>query len=159
MKKFIQEFKEFAIKGNMIDMTVGVIIGGAFTALVGAFTTYIVNPLLSIIPGMDSLDEALKIVLKEGVIEGGEIITPEVAIKFGAFISAIINFLILALIIFLFVKALNKARAEKKALEEKKNPPKEEVPEEPTTKICPYCQSEISIKAIRCPHCTSKLDE
>ena len=155
MKKFFKEFKEFAVKGNMIDMAVGVIIGGAFTALVTAFTTNIVNPLLSLIPGMDGLDESLKIVLKEAVKEGEEVIKPEVAIKFGAFISAIITFIILAFIIFLFVKSLNKAR--KKAEELKKK--EEEAPKEPTTKVCPFCQTEIPIKATRCPHCTSELKE
>jgi large conductance mechanosensitive channel len=158
MKKFFKEFKEFAIKGNMIDMAVGVIIGGAFTALVTAFTTNIVNPLLSLIPGMDGLDESLKIVLKEAVEAdeaAGIAASPEVAIKFGAFISAIITFIILAFIIFLFVKSLNKAR--KKAEELKKK--EEEAPKEPTTKVCPFCQTEIPIKATRCPHCTSELKE
>ena len=164
MKKFIKEFKEFAVKGNMIDMAIGVIIGGAFTALVTAFTTNIVNPLISLIPGMDGLDEALKIVVKpevkEVLDEAGEVVTkasPEVAIKFGAFISAIITFLILALIIFLFVKALNKARKSAEELKKKEETPA--APAEPTTKICPFCQSEISIKATRCPHCTSELKE
>ena len=163
MKKFIKEFKEFAVKGNMIDMAIGVIIGGAFTALVTAFTTNIVNPLLTLIPGMDSLDDSLKIILKPEVKavvdEAGEVVTaasPEVAIKFGAFISAIITFLILALIIFLFVKALNKARKASEELKKKEEAPA--APQEPTTKICPYCQSEISIKATRCPHCTSELE-
>lgn len=164
MKKFLKEFKAFAVKGNMIDMAVGVIIGGAFTALVGAFTTNIVNPLISLIPGVNSLDEALKIVVKPEVKEvldaEGAVVTaasPEVAIKFGAFLSAIITFLILALIIFMFVKAVNKAREAEKKLEEKNKAP--EAPKEPTTKICPFCQSEISIKATRCPHCTSELKD
>ena len=155
MKKFMKEFKEFAIKGNMIDMAIGVIIGGAFTALVGAFTANIVNPLLALIPGVNSLDEALKIVLKEAVVEDGAVVSEEVAIKFGAFLSAIITFLILALIIFLLVKSINKMR---KAEEERKKvaePPAE--PAAPTTKICPFCKSEIAIDATRCPHCTSEL--
>ena len=154
MKKFMQEFKEFALKGNMIDMAIGVIIGGAFTALVGAFTTNIVNPLLALIPGVNSLDNALKIVLKEAVTENGEVVTEEVAIKFGAFISAIITFLILALIVFLVVKSINKVRAMEEARKAAANPP---VEEEPTTKVCPFCKSEIAIDAIRCPHCTSEL--
>ena len=111
MKKFISEFKAFALKGNMIDMAIGVIIGGAFTALVGAFTANIVNPLLALIPGVNSLDNALKIVLKEAELDAeGAVVAEEVAIKFGAFISAIITFLILALIVFMIVKAINKAR-------------------------------------------------
>ncbi|MBR6704880.1 MAG: large conductance mechanosensitive channel protein MscL [Lachnospiraceae bacterium] len=158
MKKFMAEFKEFAVKGNMIDMAIGVIIGGAFTALVTAFTTNIVNPLIALIPGVNSLDNALKIVLKEAELSpAGEVVAEEVAIKFGAFISAIITFLILALIIFMIVKGINKMRKmeeERKAAEA----PAEE-PAEPTTKICPFCQSEIPILARRCPHCTSQLEE
>ncbi len=156
MKKFAEEFKEFALKGNMLDMAIGVIIGGAFTALVTAFTANIVNPLLAVIPGMNSLDEALKVVLKPAVLDSaGAVTQEEVAIRFGAFISAIITFLILALIIFMVVKGINKMR---KMEEERKlaaNPPAEE---EPTTKTCPFCQSEIPLLATRCPHCTSSID-
>ncbi len=155
MKKFIEEFKTFALKGNMIDMAIGVIIGGAFTALVGAFTTNIVNPLLALIPGVNSLDDALKIVLKEAVVEDGAVVTEEVAIKFGAFISAIITFLILALIIFMMVKGINKMRAAEEA--KKKAAEAAAEPAAPTTKICPFCKSEIPIEATRCPHCTSEL--
>lgn len=158
MKKFFKEFKEFAVKGNMIDMAIGVIIGGAFTALVGAFMTNIVNPLIALIPGAQNLDEALKIVVKEAVLDAeGAVATPEVAIKFGAFIGAIITFIILALVVFLFVKALNKARKMEADAKAKKEGPKEEAA--PTTKVCPYCKSEIAIDATRCPHCTSELSE
>lgn len=144
MKKFMQEFKEFAVKGNMIDMAVGVIIGGAFTALVTAFTTNIVNPLLALIPGVNSLEESLKIVLKEAEMSpAGEVIAEEVAIKFGAFIAAIITFLILAMIVFILVKNINKLRAKEEAA--------------PTTKTCPFCKSEIPLDAVRCPYCTSEV--
>ena len=156
MKKFIAEFKQFALKGNMIDMAIGVIIGGAFTALVGAFTANIVNPLLALIPGVDGLDNALKIVLKEAELDAaGAVVTEEVAIKFGAFISAILTFLILALIVFMLVKTINKLRK----LEEERKAAAEPAPEPeaPTTKICPFCKSEIPIDAVRCPHCTSEL--
>ena len=156
MKKFIEEFKAFALKGNMIDMAIGVIIGGAFTALVGAFTANIVNPLMALIPGVNSLDNALKIVLKEAVLgEDGAVVTEEVAIKFGAFISAIITFLILALIVFMVVKAINKLRRLEEERKAAAAPAPE--PEAPTTKICPFCKSEIAIDATRCPHCTSEL--
>ena len=156
MKKFIAEFKEFALKGNMIDMAIGVIIGGAFTALVGAFTANIVNPLLALIPGVNGLDDALKIVLKEAELDAaGAVVTEEVAIKFGAFISAIITFLILALIVFMLVKAINKLRKLEEERKAAAAPAPE--PEAPTTKICPFCKSEISIDAVRCPHCTSEL--
>ena len=156
MKKFIEEFKAFALKGNMVDMAIGVIIGGAFTALVGAFTANIVNPLMALIPGVNSLDNALKIVLKEAVLgEDGAVVTEEVAIKFGAFISAIITFLILALIVFMVVKAINKLRKLEEERKAAAAPAPE--PEAPTTKICPFCKSEIAIDATRCPHCTSEL--
>ena len=148
MKKFLQEFKDFAVKGNMVDMAIGVIIGGAFTALVTAFTGNIVNPLLSLIPGIDNLDNSLKIVIHEATVNAAGEPVEEVAIRFGAFISAIINFLILAMIVFLIVKAINKARAIGK---------EEEKPAAPTTKKCPFCKSEIAIDATRCPHCTSEL--
>ncbi len=148
MKKFMQEFKEFAVKGNMIDMAIGVIIGGAFTALVTAFTGNIVNPLLALIPGVDSLDNSLKIVLKEATVNAAGEPVEEVAIKFGAFIAAIITFLILALIVFFIVKGINKMRSMGK---------EEEAPAAPTTKICPFCKSEIPLDAVRCPHCTSEL--
>ena len=158
MKKFIAEFKEFALKGNMIDMAIGVIIGGAFTALVGAFTANIVNPLLALIPGVNGLDDALKIVLKEAELDAaGAVVTEEVAIKFGAFISAIITFLILALIVFMLVKAINKLRKLEEERKAAAAPAPE--PEAPTTKICPFCKSEIADDATRCPHCTSVLDK
>ena len=156
MKKFIAEFKEFALKGNMIDMAIGVIIGGAFTALVGAFTANIVNPLLALIPGVNGLDDALKIVLKEAELDAaGAVVTEEVAIKFGAFISAIITFLILALIVFMLVKAINKLRKLEEERKAAAAPAPE--PEAPTTKICPFCKSEIPIEATRCGFCTSEL--
>ena len=164
MKNFFKEFKEFAVKGNMIDMAVGVIIGAAFKALIDAFMANIVNPLISLIPGVKNLNEAWKIVITpaqaEVVNEAGEIVQPaveEVAIKFGAFISAIITFIILAFVVFLIVKAINKARKAEEERKAKKEGPKED--EAPTTKICPFCKTEIPIEATRCPHCTSKLDE
>ena len=164
MKKFMKEFKEFAVKGNMVDMAVGVIIGAAFKALIDAFMANIVNPLISLIPGVKNLNEALKIVITpaqaEVVNEAGEIVQPaveEVAIKFGAFISAILTFIILAFVVFLIVKAINKAR--KMEEERKKKLEEEKAAEAPATKICPFCKSEIAIDATRCPHCTSQLEE
>lgn len=166
MKKFLKEFKEFAVKGNMIDMAVGVIVGGAFTALVNAFMTNIINPLVSLIPAAKNLDDALKIVItpaKAAVLdEAGAELEPavaEVAVKFGAFISAIITFIILAFVVFLFVKAVNKARDLEAKAKEKLEAPAEEAPAAPTTKICPFCKSEINIEATRCPHCTSELKD
>ena len=157
MKNFIKEFKEFAVKGNMIDMAVGVIIGAAFKALIDAFMANIVNPLISLIPGVKNLNEALKIVITpaqaEVLDEAGNVVTPaveEVAIKFGAFISAILTFIILAFVVFLMVKAVNKLMSIGKKPEEEPAP---------TTKTCPFCKSEIPIEATKCPNCTSDLPE
>ena len=137
MQKFFCEFKEFIQKGNVLDLAVGVIIGGAFGAIVNALIENIINPLIACIGGTD-------IGFAFEVIKGNEATT----INVGAFISAIINFLIIAFVVFLIVKSANKA----KDLASKK----EEVEEEATTKTCPYCKSEIDIEATRCPHCTSE---
>lgn len=150
MKKFFDEFKEFAVKGNMFDLAVGMIIGGAFTALVNSLVTNLFNPIIGLITGGIDLENALKLKIGETVVDG--VATP-LTINFGSFISAVINFILMALVIFIMVKNVNKIRA--KAEEAKKA--KEGEPE-PETKICPYCQSEIPINATRCPHCTSELD-
>ena len=151
MKKFWAEFKEFAIKGNMIDLAVGMIIGGAFTALVNGFMTNIVNPLIGLLTGGVDLDNLWKIPVGP-VLEDGT----QATVNLGAFISVIVNFLILALVIFMLVKAINKVRAAEQKRKEAKEEKKEEAP---TTKICPFCKSEIPIDATRCPHCTSELAE
>ena len=137
MKKFFEEFKKFISKGNVMDLAVGVIIGGAFQAIVNSLVNDIIMPLLGIITG--GLD-----------FSSLSITVGDAQIMYGSFISAIINFLLMALVLFMVIKAMNKA----KELTEK---PKE--PEAPTTKKCPYCQSDIPIDAVRCPHCTSELKE
>ena len=134
MKKFMEEFKAFISRGNVMDMAVGVIIGGAFTAIVNSLVEDIINPILGVFGGVDFSN--VKIPLR--------------GVGIGSFINAIINFLIMAFVIFSIVKALNKA-----AEAAKKN--KEEEPAAPTTKMCPYCKSEIALEATRCPHCTSEL--
>ncbi|MBR3150233.1 MAG: large conductance mechanosensitive channel protein MscL [Eubacterium sp.] len=134
MKKFMSEFKEFISKGNVLDMAVGVIIGGAFGAIVNALIDNIINPLIAMIGGTE-IGLAVQI--------NGQ------TINFGAFISAILNFLIIAFVVFLIVKSANKA----KDLVVKK----EEEEEEETTKTCPFCKSEIDIEATKCPHCTSDI--
>ncbi len=134
MKKFLSEFKTFISKGNVLDLAVGVIIGGAFSTIVTSLTDNIINPLINLIGGANVQG---KIELPKGQ-----------AIDYGAFISAIINFLIMALVIFLIVKAVNKAMAIGK---------KPEQPAAPTTKVCPFCKSEIDIEAVKCPHCTSDI--
>lgn len=139
MKKFLKEFKEFALKGNVMDMAVGVVIGGAFTAIVTALTSSFITPLIQLITGGKAED---------GSYVGGSFTINGVAFDYGSFLSAIINFLIIALVLFMVIKGINKAMTIGKKKEE-------EAPAEPTTKVCPFCQSEISIKAIKCPHCTS----
>jgi large conductance mechanosensitive channel len=140
VKKFFGEFKEFISKGNVMDMAVGIIVGGAFTAIVSALTDNIINPLIGSIFKMDFSDLAV-------TINGAEL-------KYGAFIMAVINFIIIAFVLFLIVKGMNTLRA--KAEEKKK---KEEVEAAPTTKVCPFCKSEVAIEATKCPHCTSDLPE
>lgn len=134
MKKFFGEFKEFISKGNVLDLAVGVIIGGAFAGIVNALIDNLINPLIAMIGGKD-VGLAVKI--------NGQVL------NFGAFISAIINFIIIAFIVFLIVKSANKAKEIAKKNKE----------EAVATKACPYCQSEIDIKATRCPHCTSELEK
>lgn len=139
MKKFFKEFKEFVSRGNVMDMAVGIIIGGAFTAIVSSLVEDIISPILGLFGGLNF--DKLSVTL-----------LGEVTLNYGKFITAIINFLIMALVIFSIVKAMNSAAAKMKKKEEEK-------PAEPTTKICPFCKSEIAIDAVRCPHCTSVLDE
>ncbi len=146
MKKFFNEFKAFISRGNVIDMAVGVIIGGAFQAIIKSLVDDVIMPLLSVITGGTDFSE-WKLVLVEAV--GEEI--PEVALRYGNFINAIINFLLMAIVIFIFIKVLN-------TLTGKLKPKKEEVPAAPTTKKCPFCKSDIAIDATRCPHCTSALE-
>lgn len=130
MKKFIEEFKAFALKGNVMDMAVGVIIGGAFSGIVTSLTDNFITPLMHF-------------------IMGSEIYTFEQVKGFGAnFISAVVNFFIMAFILFCLMKGVNSLLA----LGQK---PKQEAA--PTTKKCPYCKSDIDIEATRCPHCTSEL--
>lgn len=135
MKKFIEEFKAFALRGNVVDLAVGVLIGSAFTGLVTAFTDDIINPILALFGGVNA--------------EFGWVIQiGSSKILIGNFVSSVINFLITAFIIFMIVKALNKLASFGH---------KPEAPAAPTTKVCPYCKSEIDIEATRCPHCTSEL--
>ena len=139
MKKFFAEFKEFILRGNVLDLSVAVIIGGAFQAIVKSLTDNIISPIIGIFTKMNFDQLVLKIP------------KTDVVIQYGAFITAVINFLIMAFVIFLLVKAINKVMSIGKK--------KEEVVEAVTTKKCDYCKSEIDIEATRCPHCTSELKE
>lgn len=142
MKKFLEEFRAFIAKGNVLDMAVGVIIGGAFGSVVSGLTDNIIQPLLNCIGGANV----------QGKIQ---LFGTENYLDYGAFISAIINFLIMAFVVFLIVKSVNKLSETASKLGKKKK--EEEAPTEPTTKVCPYCKSEIAIDATKCPHCTSDL--
>ena len=136
MKKLLQEFKNFALRGNVLDLSVAVIIGGAFQAIVSSLTNDIISPIIGIAGSMDFSQYAFS-------INGSEI-------RYGAFITSIVNFLIMAFIIFLMIKGINKLTNFNK---------KPEAPAEPTTKTCPYCLSEIPKGAVKCCHCTSDLPE
>lgn len=148
MKKFMTEFKEFAMRGNMIDLAVGIIIGGAFTTIVNSLVNDVINPVLGLVIGridfsslFITLDGKSYASLKAAEEAGAAVL------KYGSFVSNMINFVIMAFVVFLFVKAISKLT------------PKSETTNEVTTKICPYCKSEIAIDAIKCPHCTSELTE
>ncbi len=141
-KGLIAEFKKFIMRGNVMDMAVGVIVGGAFTAIVTSLNQDILTPILGIFGGIDFSNLSVTLGSKEGA--------PVLA--YGNFITAILNFLITAFVIFCLVKGLN-------TLNEKFGPKEEEKPAAPATKKCPFCKSEIAIDATRCPHCTSQLEE
>lgn len=136
MKKLIEEFKEFALRGNVIDLAVGVIIGAAFQNIVTSLTDDIISPLIGLVAKTDFKDMAATVF--------------GVSIRYGSFITAVINFFIMAVVLFAIIKLMNKAASLGKKPEE---------PAAPTTKICPFCKSEIAIEATRCPHCTSELPE
>ena len=131
MKKLLKEFKEFAMKGNVLDLAIAVILGGAFGKVVTAVVEIFLNPILESLPKMEN----------GGTGFAGSLIS---------FAAIVVEFLLTALILFAIVKAANAAKNLKK---------KEEAPAAPTTKKCPFCFSEIDIKATRCPHCTSELKE
>ncbi len=137
MKKLLKEFKDFINRGNVMDLAVGVMIGGAFSAIITSLVDDIISPLLGLFGDLNLSDLSVSL--------GG------VELRYGSFLTAIINFLIIAFVLLLFVKLINGASA----LTRKK---KEEAPAAPTTKACPYCKSEIAIAATRCPHCTSTLE-
>ena len=129
MNKLLKEFKEFAMRGNVVDMAVGVVIGAAFGKVVTAVIDLFLTPILEALPKLEN---------------GGTGFTGSLI----SFLGVLVEFLLTALVLFIIVKAMNKAKDLKK---------KPEAPAAPTTKNCPYCLSEIDIKATRCPHCTSEL--
>lgn len=152
MKKFFGEFKEFIAKGNVIDLAVGVIIGGAFQSIVKNLVENMITPVISLLTKQVSFTDMFV------ALDGNEYATLAAAqeagaatLNYGLFIQAVIDFLITAFVIFLLVKGINKIRNMGK---------KEETPveEAPTTKVCPFCKSEIAIDATRCPNCTSEVE-
>lgn len=138
MKAFMAEFKKFIARGNVMDMAIGIIIGGAFTAIVTSLVNDILMPVLSLLTGGFDFS-ALCIVLGEG--------ENAATLNYGSFIAAIINFLLISVVIFILIRAINKISVLNK-----------EEPAAATTKECPFCKEQVSIQAVRCPHCTSKLD-
>lgn len=156
MKKFFQEFKAFISKGSVIDMAVGVVIGAAFQGIIKSVVDDVIMPFISLITGGVNFSSWFIPLaeIPEGVNPKDLAAVKEAGVavfSYGNLISAIIYFLILAFVVFLLVKVI----AGVKGLVPKKEAPKAE----PTTKKCPYCLSEIDIKATRCPHCTSELSE
>ena len=164
----LKEFKEFALKGNIMDLAIGVIIGGAFQSIVNSLVNDVIMPLINSFTGKMDFSDLIFTIGNSSV-------------RYGAFISAVVNFLIVAFTLFLVIKYINrlnrKLEEAKKQESEKmaelrkkskllnkfmnKNNEEEtsEIIEEPTTKLCPFCLSEIPYKATRCKHCTSKLKE
>ena len=139
----LKEFKEFATKGNIFDMAIGVIVGGAFQKIVTSLVNDIIMPLVAIFTGRVSFDD-LTLTIGNS------------AIKYGSFITTIVDFLIIAFSIFIAIRTFTKLNNKAKELVGTDIDDKEL--EEPTTKLCPHCYSEINIKATRCPHCTSSLE-
>lgn len=154
-----KEFKEFATKGNVMDLAIGVIIGGGFQSIVKSLVNDVIMPVVSIFTG--------KIDFNDMILTIGN-----TSIKYGSFITNTVNFFIMAFCVFLIVRYINKLnktieekskelnkKIEKKHKLFKNRKKKEEIVPVPTTKICPFCLSEINIKATRCPHCTSLLEK
>ena len=151
IKGFLQEFKEFALKGNVIDLAIAFIMGGAFGTIINSVVNDIIMPPVGLLLGGVDFSN-LFIMLKAGDPAGPYLLLAEaqeagaVTINYGVFLSTLITFIIISLIMFLIIKSMNSMK-------------KEETTTEPTTKECPFCFTGISIKATRCPNCTSKLEK
>jgi large conductance mechanosensitive channel len=145
---FVKEFKEFAVKGNVMDMAIGIIIGGAFGKIVSSFVTDVIMPPIGMLLGgvdFTNLFVSLGPEKYASLAEAAE--AGAATINYGVFINTVIDFLIIALVIFMVIKQMNK-------LKKKEEPAPVAVP---TTKECPHCFTEIPIKASRCPNCTTQL--
>ncbi|MDO5038010.1 MAG: large conductance mechanosensitive channel protein MscL [Tissierellia bacterium] len=150
MKKMMGEFREFIAQGNVLDMAIGVIIGGAFGKIVSSLVDDVIMPLISLLVG--GIDFTKLFV----ALDGGDYASLSQAqeagvatLSYGNFIQNVVDFLIIALVIFLVLRQMTKLSGRFK---------KEEPAAAPTTKLCPFCKSEIDIEATRCPHCTSQLE-
>lgn len=146
VENMLKEFKKFALRGNMIDLAVGIIIGGAFTGLVNSLVNDIIMPVLSL------LTKRIDFTNLFIALDGKDYETLEKAkeanvatINYGAFISGVLNFLIMAFVVFIMVRWINKLK-------------KPEVTVKPATKKCPHCKSDIHLEASKCPHCTGDID-
>ena len=139
MKKFFKEFKEFAVKGNVIDLAIGVIIGGAFTAIVNSLVNDLLMPAIGMLTGGVDIS-SLSVTV-------GSSANPA-TLNYGIFLNAIVSFIIIAICLFLLVKGINKLRSLKK---------EEPAPEPAPTYICEYCRSEVDAAATKCPHCGSEI--
>lgn len=146
VQNMLKEFKKFALRGNMIDLAVGMIIGSAFTSIVKSLVDDIFMPFISLFTGKVDFNNWFI------ALDGKTYATLEAAqeagastLNYGTFISNIINFVIMAFVVFLFVKGINKMHKEE--------------PKAVTTKKCPFCKTEIDIEATKCPHCTSELEQ
>jgi large conductance mechanosensitive channel len=148
----MKEFREFAVKGNVVDMAVGIIIGAAFGSIVSSLVDDIIMPPIGMLLGGIAFDNFFA-VLRPGEVPGPYLTLEDaraagaVTINYGVFIMAVISFLIVALAVFFLIRAINRLRREE-----------EVAPEAPTERPCPFCATPISLKAVRCPHCTSQLE-
>jgi len=156
MKKMLQEFKKFALKGNIVDMAVGVVVGGAFGKIVTSLVNDIITPVISLITG-----QTIKLADRFVALDGQSYTTIDEAkaagistLNYGAFITTILDFLIIAFSIFIVIKQLNNVQEKIVKLTKHKE---DEPPPAPTTKECLYCKSVIHIDAVKCPNCTSDL--
>lgn len=144
----LREFKEFAMRGSVLDLAVGIIIGAAFTTIVNSFVNDIVMPPLGVVTGGVDFRDKKVVMAPAQVDKDGKVIKPATELRYGNFINAVINFLIVALAVFLLIKAVNTATR-------RLRPPPP--PGEPTNKECPMCCSSIPFRAKKCPQCTAEL--
>lgn len=151
MMSFLKEFKVFALRGNVVDMAVGIIIGGAFGTIARSLVTDIFMPPIGLLTGEVAFSDKFTI-LRQGDPPGPYLTLADaqtagaVTINWGLFVNNIVTFVLIAMAVFFLVRAINRMRREE-----------DPVPEDPTTKLCDFCRTEIPVNAVRCPHCTSEL--